>query len=236
MRFGEFMGSETARVRYWARATVGWERFSRARPNAAHSAIAELEAIGAVRGVITQNVDGLHQAAGSQRVVELHGTVSKVRCMGCGVPQSRTAIQARIRALNPDFTWEVLSIAPDGDAELPAEAYTEFRVPACLDCGGVLKPDVVFFGETVPRSVVDDAWRLFDEGALLLVAGSSLTVFSGRRFVLRATERGIPVVIVNEGPTQGDEIAAFKVEARLGVALPRLLRTLESTREASAQG
>jgi NAD-dependent SIR2 family protein deacetylase len=156
--------------------------------------------------------------------------------MGCGVPQSRTAVQARIRALNPDFAWEALSIAPDGDAELPAEAYAEFRVPACLDCGGVLKPDVVFFGETVPRSVVDDAWRLFDEGALLLVAGSSLTVFSGRRFVLRATERGIPVVIVNEGPTRGDEIAAFKVEARLGVALPRLLRTLESTREASAQG
>jgi NAD-dependent SIR2 family protein deacetylase len=145
-------------------------------------------------------------------------------------------MQARIRDLNPTFAWEESSVAPDGDAEIPEGAYAGFRVPECLACGGILKPDVVFFGENVPRPVVDDAWRLFDEGEILLVAGSSLTVFSGRRFVLRAAERGIPVAILNVGPTRGDDLAELRVEGRLGEALPRLLRALGPAERVSAQG
>lgn len=230
------MGSAEARARYWARGAVGWQRFSRARPNGAHKAIAGLEQVGAVRGIITQNVDGLHQAAGSRRVVELHGSVARVRCTECWAPEGRGGMQARIRDLNPTFAWEESSVAPDGDAEIPEGAYAGFRVPECLACGGILKPDVVFFGENVPRPVVNDAWRLFDEGEVLLVAGSSLTVFSGRRFVLRAAERGIPVAILNVGPTRGDDLAELRVEGRLGEALPRLLRALGPAERLSAQG
>jgi NAD-dependent SIR2 family protein deacetylase len=138
--------------------------------------------------------------------------------------------------LNPELGWQMTSIAPDGDAEIPAAAYNDFAVPSCLECGGILKPDVVFFGENVPRIVVHEAWRLFDEGELLLVAGSSLTVFSGRRFVLRAAERGIPVAIVNRGPTRGDEIADLRVDGRLGEALPLLHRTLVSSGRISVRG
>jgi len=226
MRHGEFMGSAEARARYWARSAVGWERFSQARPNEAHRAIAEMEKSGVVQGVITQNVDGLHQAAGSRRVVELHGSVSKVRCMACGQVEDRGTVQARIRESNPAFGWEAAQIAPDGDAEIHPSADHGFVVPDCPVCGGIVKPDVVFFGANVSRTILDEAWRLFDEGQLLLVAGSSLTVFSGRRFVLRAAERGIPVVILNSGPTRGDEVAELRVEGRLGEVLPILLHAL----------
>ena len=230
MQYSEFVGSCAARARYWARSAVGWPRISAARPNAAHAALARLEAGGVLRGVITQNVDGLHQAAGSRRVLELHGSLSSVRCLACGAALRREAFQSELRTLNPTWAaWlesRLVESAPDGDAEVPAEAVERFRVPACPGCGGVLKPDVVFFGENVPAARVDEAWRLYGEGEALLVVGSSLTVYSGRRFLYRARDEGVPVAIVNLGPTRGDEMAAAKVEGRLGAVLPMLADVL----------
>ena len=226
IRFQEFMRSPAARARYWARSMVGWPRFSRSRPNAAHAALADLERVGIVRGVITQNVDELHQAAGSRSVVDLHGRLSQVVCTSCGGVQRRDAVQERLRAMNPDFAATADHFVADGDAELPEGSEEGFRVAPCEDCGGILKPHVVFFGENVPRARLGRAWSLFEEGDLLLVVGSSLTVFSGRRFVLRAREEGKPVAIVNVGPTRGDENAACKVEERLGTALPRVAEAL----------
>jgi NAD-dependent SIR2 family protein deacetylase len=241
MQYREFVGSAASRVRYWARATVGWPRMAAAAPNAAHRALAAMETRGAIAGVITQNVDGLHQAAGSRRVVELHGALARVRCLGCGGVTARDEIHARLIAANPWLhegeadvapapsrrsVGDDVDIAPDGDAELGADAIAGFRVPACDACGGAWKPDVVFFGESVPRPVVDDAWALFDAAEVLLVAGSSLTVWSGYRFVRRAAERGVPVAIVNVGPTRGDADATLKLEGALGDVLPRLAAVL----------
>ena len=234
MQYGEFVGSAEGRARYWARSVVGWPRFTAARPNEAHRALARLEGCGVVRGVITQNVDGLHQAAGSRSVVELHGSLAAVRCLGCGAAVRRSAFQERLLAENAGW-WERLRAAldagavesaPDGDAELPAWAVERFRVPGCERCEGVLKPDVVFFGENVPRARVEEAWRLFEEGDALLVAGSSLAVYSGRRFTDRARREGVPIAVVNLGPTRVDEAAAVKVEARLGEVLPRVAELL----------
>ena len=226
MQYREFVGSAAARVRYWARATVGWPRMATAAPNPAHRALAAMEARGAIDGVITQNVDGLHQAAGSRRVVELHGALARVRCLGCGAVTARDDVHARLVAANPWLHEGDADVAPDGDAELGAEAIAGFRVPACDACGGAWKPDVVFFGENVPRPVVDDAWALFERAEVLLVAGSSLTVWSGYRFVRRAAERGVPVAIVNVGPTRGDGEATLKLEGALGDVLPRLAAVL----------
>jgi NAD-dependent deacetylase sirtuin 4 len=232
--YQEFVGSEAARVRYWARSAVGWRRIAAARPNAAHHALARLEEAGVVRGIITQNVDGLHHAAGSRRVVELHGSLAWVRCLGCARKLPRSAYQARLEALNAGWSARLaraaangeLEVKPDGDAELPAWALEGFRVPACEACGGIVKPDVVFFGENVPRERVDEAWRLFEEGDVLLVVGSSLTVYSGRRFVLRAQQDGVPVAIINIGPTRMDDAAAVKVEGRCGEVLPQVAEAL----------
>ncbi|HEX6939210.1 MAG TPA: NAD-dependent protein deacetylase [Longimicrobiales bacterium] len=232
--YQEFVGSEAARARYWARSVVGWPRMAAARPNPAHLAMARLEEGGVVRGIITQNVDGLHHAAGSRRVVELHGSLSRVRCLACGWSLGRDAFQARLLALNAGWAERLalatrhggLEAAPDGDADLPAWAVEEFRVPGCEACGGVVKPDVVFFGENVPRDRVEEAWRLFDEGEVLLVVGSSLAVYSGRRFVYRAREAGVPIAIVNIGPTRADDVAAVKVEGRVGVVLPAVAAAL----------
>jgi NAD-dependent deacetylase sirtuin 4 len=187
-----------------------------------------------VRGVITQNVDGLHQAAGSRAVVELHGSLSFVRCLECGHRLARGRFQDRLRADNRDWlrAWERpvgdtdIESAPDGDAELPAGVAERFRVPACGRCDGVLKPDVVFFGENVPRPRVERAWELYEEADILLVVGSSLTVYSGRRFTQRAEKERLPVAIVNLGETRADAAAAAKVEGRLGDVLPRLAATL----------
>lgn len=225
VQYQDFVRSEAARTRYWARGTVGWPRFSAARPNAAHHALAALEDAGVVRGIITQNVDGLHHAAGSRRVVELHGSLASVRCLGCGACSPRQAYQQRLLAMNAAWSARLggeVEQAPDGDAELPAWAMEQFHVPACEACGGIIKPDVVFFGENVPAAWVEDAWRLFGEGGVLLVAGSSLTVYSGRRFIYRAQQDGVPIAVVNLGPTRADEMAAAKVEGRLGTVLPRL--------------
>lgn len=238
MTYQEFVRGPDARARYWARSAVGWPRMAAALPNPAHFALARLEEGGVARGVITQNVDGLHHAAGSRRVVELHGSLARVVCMECGQTFDREAVQRRI--LEENAAWadrlgllavrvgagETIESAPDGDAELPAEAVESFRVPECEACGGVLKPDVIFFGENVPRERVDEAWRLYAEADVLLVVGSSLTVYSGRRFVYRAQEDGVPVAIVNLGPTRADEVAAVKVEGRLGEVLPEVVDAL----------
>jgi NAD+-dependent protein deacetylase sirtuin 4 len=228
MTYQEFIRSPAARARYWSRSAVGWPRIRDARPNPAHRALADLEEAGAVRGVITQNVDGLHQAAGSRTVLDLHGTLSRVRCLGCGEAEDRGAFQARLLTLNPGVEEASGPIAPDGDARVSAAAVEHFRVPGCRSCEGILKPDVVFFGENVPRERVGRAWDLLDEAALLLVVGSSLTVFSGRRFVIRAREQGKPVVLVNLGATRCDDDAALKVEARAEEFLPLLTRNLRA--------
>lgn len=226
MRYQTFLRDEAARRRYWARSSVGWPVTARARPNAAHAALARLERRGVVAGVLTQNVDGLHQQAGSRRVLELHGSLAAVICLDCGVRSARAVLQERIRRANPAFHAEADDVAPDGDVEIPDALTRDFVVPACTTCGGTLKPDVVFFGENVPKPRVDRAWRMLDEAEALLVLGSSLTVYSGYRFVRRARERGAPVAIVNDGPTRGDGDAALRSHGRLGEVLPALAERL----------
>lgn len=232
VQYQDFVRHETSRVRYWARSVAGWLRFHAAAPNAAHRALAAMEDDGHVLGIITQNVDGLHHAAGSRRVIELHGSLAAVRCLSCARTMSRTDFQARLMAGNAAWAARIdlarAESAPDGDAELSADEIEGFRVPACEACGGIIKPDVVFFGENVPREWVDDAWRLFGEGDVLLVAGSSLTVYSGRRFIYRAQEQGMPIAVANLGPTRADDVAAAKVEGRLGDVLPALAAALRA--------
>jgi NAD-dependent SIR2 family protein deacetylase len=217
MTYTEFVSGEAAQRRYWARSHVGWARMARAEPNAGHRAVAALERAGALRGVITQNVDGLHRAAGSRAVIDLHGRIADVVCLACRRTTPRDALQERLTALNPGFVESVdpaVETAPDGDAVLASVA--GFRLAGCTTCGGVLKPDVVFFGENVPRDRVGRAYALVDalatEGGALLVAGSSLTVMSGLRFVRRAHGLGVPVVIVNRGATRGDDLADVLVD------------------------
>jgi NAD-dependent SIR2 family protein deacetylase len=224
IQYREFVASAAVRRRYWARSAAGWPVMVAARPNAAHQALASLEERGCIAGVITQNVDGLHAAAGSRTVVELHGALARVRCLDCNATCTRTSMQERLLASNPTITERAVAAAPDGDAELSDTE--DFVVPPCTSCGGVLKPDVVLFGENVPAETVARAWSLFDRAEALLVAGSSLAVFSGYRFVVRAAERSIPVAIINLGPTRGDAIAVAKVEASLGTALPALAAAL----------
>ncbi|WP_437803418.1 NAD-dependent protein deacetylase [Sorangium sp. So ce693] len=222
----EFSRSAEIRQRYWARAVIGWERFSRAEPNPAHRALAQLEHGGQLDGLITQNVDGLHQAAGSRRVIELHGTLSEVACLACGAMERRAALQERLLAQNPGWLRLAADLAPDGDADLPAEHVAGFRAPPCLRCEGPLKPRVVFFGENVARPIVDAAFALVDAADALLVVGSSLAVFSGYRFVLRAAQRGMPIAMINLGSARGEELGALKIEARAGEVLPRLAEAL----------
>lgn len=226
IRYHEFVERAEARTRYWSRSALGWPRIRTAEPNDGHRALALLEEAGRSSGVITQNVDGLHQAGGSRRVVELHGSLARVRCLDCGDDTSRAAVQERLLALNPSWRARSAELAPDGDADLPEGAVAAFTVPDCTRCGGVLKPDVVFFGETVPPDRVEAAWALYETADVLLVAGSSLTVYSGYRFVLRAAKDGVPVVIVNLGPTRGDAKAAHRLDGRTGHVLPRLAHAL----------
>ena len=221
-----FMRRADVRRRYWARATLGWARLSGAEPNDAHRALAALEAAGRVAGVITQNVDRLHQRAGSRRVVELHGALADVTCLRCGRGEPRQELQARLVAANPGWLESSTDIQPDGDADLDAARVAEFAVVGCGLCGGELKPDVVFFGGSVSERTLAAAWELFDQAEALLVVGSSLAVYSGFRFVRRAQERSLPVAIVNIGPTRADDIAIAKVSAPAGAILPRLATTL----------
>jgi len=221
-----FLRRPEVRQRYWARSTVGWARFSRARPNAAHRALAALEEAGVLPGVITQNVDRLHQEAGSRRVVELHGALAEVLCLDCGAAEPRAEVQDRLLAVNPGWLDRAAAMAPDGDADLPAGEVATFEVVACRRCGGTLKPDVVFFGGSVAERTLATAWELFDEAGALLVVGSSLAVYSGFRFVRRAVERGLPIAVVNLGPTRADELAHARVAARAGDVLPQLVARL----------
>ncbi|HEY3774000.1 MAG TPA: NAD-dependent protein deacetylase [Solirubrobacteraceae bacterium] len=227
MTINEFTASHTARQRYWARSQIGWRRMSGAAPNAGHRAVAELERAGALAGIITQNVDGLHQAAGARDVIELHGSLAWVVCLECGSRTERPTLDERLRAANPGF--EKLSTSPspsnpDGDVELADEHVARFRLVGCECCGSdLLKPDVVFFGENVPRPRVDRCYELVTAVSSLLVLGSSLTVMSGLRFVQRAHRDGLPVAIVNRGVTRGDPLADLKLDAPLGPTLTGLL-------------
>jgi NAD-dependent SIR2 family protein deacetylase len=230
VRLQEFLSSESTRRRYWARAMAGWRAVREASPNAAHTALAELERAGRVHHVITQNVDRLHQRAGSRRVVDLHGRIDRVRCLDCGDVQSRDDHQRRLEEANPSWLAGSVVQAPDGDADLGGVDYDSFRLPACRLCSGVLKPDVVFFGESVPRDRVEEAMARVDEADLLLVAGSSLMVWSGYRFVRRAVERGVPVAAVNRGKTRADSELALKVEGDCGEALAELAGAVTADR------
>lgn len=226
IQHGAFVREPAVRQRYWARATVAWERFSSARPNPAHEALARLEGPGGLLGIITQNVDRLHHAAGSQRVVELHGALAEVRCLTCGAREPRAALQARLLASNPTWLDRTDVLAPDGDAEIPADEVQDFLVPACFACGGPLTPDVVFFGGSVPAEKVAAAWSLLAEAEVLVVVGSSLTVWSGFRFVRGAAERGLPIAVVNRGPTRADQLTRLRIDAQAGTVLPRLAERL----------
>jgi NAD-dependent SIR2 family protein deacetylase len=225
MTIAEFRGSPAARQRYWARAHIGWRRIGAAQPNAGHRAVAALQHAGVVGGIITQNVDGLHQAAGARDIIEIHGTLARVVCLECGARSTRDGLDERLRAANPDVDWAAVATSnPDGDVELADEQVARFRLVGCECCGAdLLKPDVVFFGENVPRPRVQRCFELVDGSACLLVLGSSLSVMSGLRFVHRARERQIPVVIVNRGVTRGDPLAELKIDAALGDVLPALV-------------
>jgi NAD-dependent SIR2 family protein deacetylase len=221
MSYQTFTGTRAARQRYWARSHLGWGLIARAAPNDGHRAVASLQARGLLAGVVTQNVDGLHQVAGAREVLELHGNLERVRCLACGDVTARSALDHRLRAANRGWRPQATAINPDGDVELVD--VEGFRIVDCALCDGVLKPDVVFFGETVPRDRVDAAFALVETAGSLLVLGSSLTVMSGYRFVLRAAKLGVPVAIVNDGRTRGDGQATVKVDGQLGEVLPELV-------------
>ena len=229
MTIRQFTSDPVFRQRYWARNHVGWRYMDGTRPNAGHRAVAALERIGVVSGVITQNVDLLHTKAGSSNVINLHGTYAQVICLSCGQTSTRAALAAELDALNPGFT-ELLeavggrAVAPDADAVVADTA--SFRYLDCAACGGLLKPDIVYFGESVSKDVVQQAFSLIDAADVLLVAGSSLTVFSGYRFVRHAAALGMPIAIVNRGPTRGDDLAGVKVESGCSELLTLLAEEL----------
>jgi NAD-dependent SIR2 family protein deacetylase len=222
MTFDVFVGSHEAQVRYWARSFVGWNRIAEAQPNAGHFALAHAENLGRVSQIITQNVDGLHQKAGSKSVIDLHGRLDLVTCLGCGFNMTRTDLDELLQALNPTINRSAdFEFTPDGDAEV--EAADGFQIPKCPRCEGVLKPDVVFFGESVPQQRAETAMAKLDAADSLLVAGTSLQVNSGLKFVRRAARAGKPIVIVNLGETKGDSLASIKIDANTSQVLERLL-------------
>jgi NAD-dependent deacetylase sirtuin 4 len=231
----QFIRRPEVRQRYWARATLGWSRFAGAEPNPGHHALAELEASGHVVGVITQNVDRLHHRAGSKRVIELHGALEEVLCLTCHARYPRAEVHADLLAANHDWLESRQrnpAVAPDGDAQLEAADVAAFTVVPCRGCGGVLKPNVVFFGGTVAAPVVTEAWSLLEAAHVLLVVGSSLEVYSGFRFVRGAAARAIPVAIVNQGATRGDALATCRIDARAGWVLPELASRLAANERA----
>ena len=229
IQFGPFVSGEDTRRRYWARSYVGWQRFSAARPNAAHQALAKLEKAVDVDTLITQNVDGLHAVAGSRNIIDLHGVLSKVRCLGCDSTTLRADFQQRLQAENPNWHADVFRYNPDGDAELADGNYHDFVVPACLECGGIIKPDVVMFGESVPKDRVSKAMAAVERAGALLIIGSSLMVFSGFRFARLAAAAKIPIAIVNQGRTRADDIATLKVDDDCATVLGTALELLTAT-------
>jgi len=230
MTYQTFVGSVAARRRYWARSHLGWRHITRAAPNTGHRAVAELQRRGLLAGIITQNVDGLQQAAGAHDVIELHGSLDRVVCLDCGRRTARQILHQRLSAANPGWSAEVTEINPDGDAVLADERIEAFHVVDCTDCGGVLKPDVIFFGENVPPARVRQCYALTERASMLLVLGSSLTVLSGYRFVRHAAKFEIPVAIVNQGVTRGHDHALVAFDAPLGPTLTALVAGLDAQR------
>jgi NAD-dependent SIR2 family protein deacetylase len=218
-----FMGDRATRQRYWARSLLGWRRFSRALPNDTHRALARLEGMGRIELLLTQNVDRLHQAAGSTRVIDLHGRLDQVRCMDCGREMPRDELQDELVRLNPDWLALDAADAPDGDADLESADFSSFAVPSCRRCDGVLKPDVVFFGENVPRDRIEVAAKQLERADAMLIVGSSLMVYSGFRFVQLAAAAGKPLAAVNLGRTRADGLLTLKVEQASEAALAFLL-------------
>ena len=235
IQLGEFLHDERVRRRYWARSFLGFQRVQQALPNAAHRALAQLEQLGRVQLLVTQNVDRLHQKAGSRNVIDLHGQLARVACLGCSTQFERTQMQAWLREQNPELSGEprepdrggARGYAPDGDADLEADA-ASVRIPSCPRCGGLLKPAVVFFGETVPPERVRTSYAALEQAEAVLVVGSSLAVFSGYRFVRRAAERGKPIVVANNGTTRGDRFAALKLGGSCGALLAGAVERLGS--------
>jgi len=226
--YQQFVRDEHTRRRYWARSTIGWSAMQGRSPNLGHVAVADLERAGFVTGVITQNVDGLHVAAGSRVVVELHGSLARAVCLRCGSMEERVDLQRRLDALNPGFAERRFTMLPDGDAAIPDSWVDEFTVAPCTVCGGMLKTDVVFFGENVPKERVLAANEMVETADVILVLGSTLEARSGLRLVLQAVDASKPVAIVNRGATRADEVATVRVEARLGEVLPALVELLTS--------
>jgi NAD-dependent SIR2 family protein deacetylase len=226
MTYQTFTASRDARRRYWARSHLGWRHIGQAVPNLCHHAVAELGRRRLLAGVITQNVDGLHQAAGAADVTELHGSLHRVICLSCGQRTERTDLHRRLAAANPGWDAGPALINPDGDAVLTDDATESFRVVDCASCDGVLKPDVVFFGENVPRPRVQACYAMVEQASSLVVLGSSLTVMSGFRYVRHAAKVPVPVVIVNQGATRGDAYAAATLDAPLGRVLTDLVGAL----------
>ncbi len=227
MQYSEFISSAEAQRRYWARSYLGWRRIGRAEPNPGHRALVDLQ-VGGLAGVITQNVDGLHTAAGSRRVINLHGDIASVVCLECGDRSARSELQSRLASANPQLeesrVLEHAELRPDGDAV--AQDWRHFRLVGCVHCDGRLKPDVVFFGESVPKPRVEAAYALMERAEILVVLGSSLTVMSGFRFVRHNAKRQRPVVIINRGPTRGDELASLKIDRGCSETLTELRAAL----------
>jgi NAD-dependent SIR2 family protein deacetylase len=219
----DFLASEPTRKRYWARSLIGWQRMRTARPNDAHRSLAALEDLGKIELLVTQNVDGLHQAAGHRNVVDLHGRVDIVRCLGCGARSPRGELQAELARRNPEFRELDALAAPDGDADLEGVDFGAFAVPGCTACGGLLKPDVVFFGESVPKERVTTAMAALQRADAMLIVGSSLMVLSGYRFARAMAEAGKAIAAVNLGRTRADDVLALKITARCSDALSFLL-------------
>ena len=219
MTYQAFTGSDAARRRYWARSLLGWQRFGRARPNAAHHALAALQRQGRVQALVTQNVDGLHQQAGSTGVIDLHGRLDGIVCLGCGQRSARADFQQQLMAANPTWVDLPAGIAPDGDADLDEVDFSSFQVPGCPQCCGMLKPDVVFFGESVPRERVAAVQAHLAQCDGVLVVGSSLMVWSGFRFVKQAADAGLPIALLNRGATRADALATLKCEDDIAAVL-----------------
>ncbi|AKH20648.1 NAD-dependent protein deacetylase [Sedimenticola thiotaurini] len=223
--YQEFMTSESVRQRYWARSYLGWLPFSQARPNPSHHALAQLESRGRIGQLVTQNVDGLHQKAGSQQVIDLHGRLEQLRCQSCGEPESRHWMQEKLVSLNPWLDTLNAATAPDGDTDLETD-FSPMVVPGCPICGGILKPDVVFYGEQVPRSRIAAVYDALHQADALLVAGTSLMVFSAFQFMREAARLGKPIAAINQGKTRADHLFQLKIEQPAGATLSNLVTNL----------
>ncbi|MBT8429040.1 MAG: NAD-dependent protein deacetylase [Gammaproteobacteria bacterium] len=222
VQYRDFVDQAATRRRYWARSLIGWPWFQDARPNLCHQTLADWESAGGISQLVTQNVDRLHQGAGSHEVIDLHGRLDRVICLDCRALSDRAALQEELLAVNPEFAALSAEIAPDGDAYLEHTDYRHFRVPDCPHCGGILKPDVVFFGETIPRERVDRSISALLDSDALLVIGSSLMVYSGFRFCRLAAEHGIPIAAINPGRTRADELIDLKLTERFEDVIPAL--------------